>query len=570
MLEITDLNVAYIRARPPVQALHEVAFTMAAGENLGIIGESGCGKTTLALAIMGLLSEAQVRGRIDFDGQPLTGMGQRALRRIRWKRIAMVFQNALEVFNPVITVGEQMTEPLTTHAGLSRAEADARACELLELTGLCADVRFSFAHQLSGGMRQRVLIAMALVCRPELLIVDEPFTALDPQSRTNLIGLLKELQKGLGFAMLLITHSLSAVRQLTSRLITLYAGRIVEQGLTAEILKIPLHPYTRGLIDCAPEFFPYKDLWGIAGEPPSAAKTAGCPFQPRCNQSTSQCARKLPALRYVAVERKVACHRGGVLTVLQARGIRKTYHVQNKAIRALDGVDFFLRSGEVAALVGISGSGKSTLAHILTHVLLPDEGEVLFFDRPMREREATRRMGGLQIVFQDPAESVSHRLTVLEAVREPLDIMGWQDRKTRDEKAIAALSAVHLSIQADFINRTCHALSGGQRQRVAIARALTTDPRVLIADEITALLDPSTQATLLRELKGLQNRTGFAMLFITHDIHLSRKVADRVWVLDQGRIVEQGAAFEVFERPEHDQCRRLLDAALGSGDSRMI
>ncbi len=546
MLAVKDLSIIYTGVRPHVPAAMNISFSLAAGESLGIIGESGCGKTTLALGIMGLLHGADIRGSIMFQGRELTTMTSARRRTFRWRNIAMVFQNSLEVFNPVITIGEQLTEPLCTHLGLSPKAAHQRVAELLALTGLDPRWQTGFAHQLSGGMRQRALIAMALGCEPDILIVDEPTTSLDPESRQAILDLIETLQRRLGFAMILISHHLPAVQRLTSRLMTMYAGRAVEYGITAGILRNPLHPYTRGLINAAPDFFPFKDLWGIAGAPPKPGTVEGCAFAPRCCQAGHQCTRQRPELAAVGVERRVACHKGGIETVLQAIGVKKSYRLGERKVPALNGVSLNVRKGEVVALVGPSGSGKSTLAHILVQVVAADAGEVLFCGRPVHKYTATSMMNGIQIVFQDPGEAVSHRFSVLDAVREPLDIMGWQDRPRRDRKAVDALGAMHLPISPDFLSRTCHALSGGQRQRVAVARALVTDPAVLVADEITAMLDPSTQAVMLRELKAQQHERGFSMLFISHDIHLARKIADRVYVLDKGSIIEHGAVFEVL------------------------
>jgi peptide/nickel transport system ATP-binding protein len=257
----------------------------------------------------------------------------------------------------------------------------------------------------------------------------------------------------------------------------------------------------------------------------------------------------------------IACHKGGIENVLTAHGLKKTYQLGERRITAINDVNINVRKGEVVALVGASGSGKSTLAHILVNVLAADTGEVQFAGRPVIEKNATACMGGMQIIFQDPAEAVSHRFKVLDAVREPLDIMLLQDRPHRDRKAIEVMDTMHLPVTPNFLNRTCHTLSGGQRQRLAIARAMITDPVLLVANEITAMLDPSTQAALLRELKGLQHGRGFSMLFITYDIHLARKVSDRVYVLENGRIVKHGASFEVFDHPRAAHTYQLLDAA---------
>lgn len=562
MLDIRDLSIIYTGVRPHVPAAMNISFALAPGESLGIIGESGCGKTTLALGIMGLLHQAVIRGSVTFQGHELTAMTAARRRCFQWRNIAMVFQNSLEVFNPVITLGEQLAEPLRTHLELSPKAAHQRVDELLALTGLDPQWRTGYAHQLSGGMRQRALMAMALGCDPDILIVDEPTTSLDPQSREAILDLIQTLQQRLGFAMILISHHLPAVQRLTSRLMTLYAGRVVEYGITAEVLKKPQHPYTFGLINAAPDFYPFKDLWGIAGTPPKPGAVAGCAFAPRCCQADIRCVQELPALAAVGVERRVACHKGGIETVLQAIGLKKTYRLGTRKVPALCGVGLHVRRGEVAALVGPSGSGKSTLAHILVQVLDPDAGEVLFCGRPVHKHAVTAVMNGIQIVFQDPGEAVSHRFSVLDAVREPLDIMNWEDRRRRDIKAVEALGAMHLPTSLDFLSRTCHALSGGQRQRVAIARALVTDPAVLVADEITAMLDPSTQAVILRKLKAQQHQHGFSMLFITHDIHLARKIADRVYVLDKGRIVEHGAVFDVLGGLDHGSAATIKAATI--------
>ncbi len=536
MLSIENLSITYQRRDHQVDALSRVSFQLSPAESLGIIGESGSGKTSLGLAIMGLLPQARIEGRISFEGLPLMTLNAGERRRVRWKKMAMVFQNALEVFNPVITIGEQVMEPMIVHLGISSKEARDRMEHFFRMTHLDTDIQGAYAHQLSGGMRQRVLIAMALSCDPRLLIVDEPTSALDSQNSTEVVNLLVRLKQRLGFAMILISHQLSVVQCLTSRLMTLYAGQMVEEGETSRVLSSPCHPYTRGLIQAACDMNAYKELWGIAGEPPRQHQITGCPFEPRCNQRSEICRTTRPPLIDVASDRRVACHKGGIELLLTADGLSKSFARRSGEIRAVDGVALRIKKGEVIALVGPSGCGKSTLAHLLAGVLKPDSGEIRFCGQIVLGHTATGIMGGMQIVFQDPAEAVSHRFTVLEAVREPLDIMGWRRRSERDEKVIAALESVYLPTTSDFLQRTCHGLSGGQRQRLAVARAMVTDPKLLIADEITSFLDPSSQATLIRELKGLQNRRGFSMLLITHDLQLARKVADDVYFMTSGRI----------------------------------
>jgi peptide/nickel transport system ATP-binding protein len=550
MLTVENFSVAFSVNTKPMLAIKNVDFSLAEGESLGIIGESGSGKTTLGLGIMGLLKKKEVAGRILFQGRNLLDASPVDLRRIRWRKIAMVFQNSLEVLNPVLTLAEQLTEPLVTHLDIESGEARDRVAEMLAATGLSPKWLAAYPHELSGGMRQRALIAMALACNPELLIVDEPTTSLDPESREEVLELLKRMHRRLGFALIMISHNLPAVRRLTGRLLTVYGGRIIEDGGTADVFRRPLHPYTRGLINAASDFFPYKDLWGIPGEPPRLGKNKGCGFAPRCCQAADICRAQVPELDRQDGTRWVACHKGGIETVLEAEGIKKTFHRGEKLVKALRGVSLTVRRGEVVALIGPSGSGKSTLARILVRVLEGDGGRTLFLGKPVNSREATATMGGMQLIYQDPGEAVSHRLTVLEAVREPLNILAVGDRKDRDLRATGALAAMHLPVSQDFLDQSCHSLSSGQRQRVAIARGLVTDPALLIADEITAMLDPSTRAVILRELKGLQHSRGFSMLFISHDLQLARKIADRAYVLDRGAIVEDGAVFEVLSGPQ--------------------
>ena len=561
LLKVEDLTVTYTGSPKAVRAVDRVSLALRQGECLGLIGESGCGKSSLALAIMGIIKQGSVSGRIMYKGVTLSSLPERDLKKYRWKQIAMVFQNSLEVLNPVLTVGEQVGEPLRSHYGLSAEEAERKVIELFRTVSLDPEWRRGYPHQLSGGMRQKVLLAMALACEPNLLIVDEPVTSLDPATKNEIMSRLKASQNRLGFSLLLISHDLALIRNLTSRILTMYCGQIVEAGPTEEVLAHPAHTYTRGLLNSSPTFFKYKDLWGIGGEPPLPGSVTGCPYALRCCQAERSCRLSRPELKYIAPDHMVACNKGGIETSLKATGIKKTYKLGSKKIEAVKGVGLEIRSGEVVVLVGESGSGKSTLAHILVGVLRGDSGKVFYRGKEVTGRWATKMFGGMQIVFQDPFSSTSHRMRVLDVVKEPLDIIKWNRNSEREEEARKALRKVRLSVSEEFLDRHCYALSGGQRQRVAIARALVTRPRLLIADEITSMLDPSTQANLLRELKGLQNDEGFAMLYITHDLHLARKVADKVYVMHEGRFVESGASFEVFDNPEYDYTRKLMKEA---------
>ncbi|MFW6022823.1 MAG: ABC transporter ATP-binding protein [Halanaerobiaceae bacterium] len=546
ILEIKGLSVNYISRDEVVKAVDNIYLKIKKGEALGIIGESGCGKSSLALAIMNLIKEGKVTGKVLYKDIDLLELSERNLKRYRWQEIAIVFQNSLNVLNPVLTIKEQMSEAIKTHINLSGEEIDRKVTELMGLVGLDSRWKESYPHQLSGGMRQRVLIAMALTCNPELLIVDEPTASLDRDSKAEIINLLNNLKKKYKFTMVLISHNMNTIRQLTSRLITMYKGRFVEIGLTDEVIENPAHCYTRGLLNSSPELFPYKDLWGIKGSTEMDIEK-GCAFFPRCPQSSKHCQEKKPELEYVAVERKVACNKGGIITLLEARGINKSYILENgDYLQAVKNVGINVHSGEVAALVGKSGSGKSTLAHVLVGVLKNAGGEVYFRGNKINDNRATKMIGGMQIVFQDPFSATSDRLSVLEVITEPLNIIKWKDPFARKEKAISLLKEVQLPTTRSFLNRLCQNLSGGQRQRVAIARSLVTDPRLLVADEITSMLDPSIQANVIRKLKELQNNKGFSMLYITHNIELARKIADKVYVMEDGQIIIKGNPSDVF------------------------
>lgn len=541
LLEIEDLRCYFKTESGVVRAVNGVSFSIDAGETVGLVGESGCGKTTLALSVMGLLpSSATVSGSIRFRGIEINNLSEAEKDRLRWRHIALAFQNSAEVLNPVLTVGEQIMEPLRKHLLLSCRDAEKRCFELLKMVGLGVEWSSRYPHQLSGGMRQRVLLAMALACEPDLVIIDEPTTGLDPIARSEILQLLADLRRRHNLSLVLISHDLAVISTLASRVMVMYAGRVVEEGLTREVLTFPCHPYTRGLINSTPALFPYKDLWGIPGETPGIRVPAGCAFHPRCTQALEECRRTVPELRTTTDGRRVACHRGGIVALLKAKGISHEYPLGGRRrLKVLDGIDLEIREGETVALVGKTGSGKSTLAHILAGVVRPTAGEVYFQGVRVQGSNMSTKLGGVQIVFQDPFSALSHRFKVLEAVREPLDINRIGSLEERNQRVKEVLASVQLPSDENFLNRYCCELSGGQRQRLALARALVMEPKLLIADEITSALDVSTQANILRLLKGLQNSYGFAMLYITHDITLALKIAERLMILQDGALQEK-------------------------------
>ncbi|GAB4373646.1 MAG: ABC transporter ATP-binding protein [Spirochaetales bacterium] len=534
LLTVEDLAVTYTGSDDRVDALRGVSFSVRKGECLGILGESGSGKTTLALALLGLLDRSvELSGSIRFEHMDLLRMGEDEWNQYRWNRIALVFQNNLDALNPVLPLRTQIAESMVRHFHWSAGKAGMEADSLIEQVGLDRSWGDRFPHELSGGMLQRVFIAMALACSPDLLIADEPGSSLDPATKREVIRLLEELCRNRGCSLILISHDVSLIQSLADRTLVLYGGTILEEGPTEKILAEPDHPYTRGFMASSPALRPYRDLWGIRGEG-SVPASIGCVYASRCTQSLAGCFRYRPVPVPLCGGRIVSCHRGGAIRVLEARNLWKRFRTRKGETVAVRGVDLEIRAGEVVALVGSSGSGKSTLAKLLAGVLSPDAGEVYFDGEPVIGNSATRRPAGIQIVFQDPYASVDEQLTVEEAVGEPLWIRKSFATEEIRRKVKDALWSVSLPVGESFLGRRCFTLSGGQRQRVSIARALVMEPRVLIADEICSMLDPSTQANILRMLKGLQNERGFAMLFITHDLAMARKIADRLLVMEEG------------------------------------
>lgn len=556
ILQISNLNVRYHGGES--NAVHNVSLTLRAGESVGIIGESGSGKSTLSLAVMGLLKkQTDINGSIKFKDVELTEFSEREWNSYRWSKIAVVFQNSLDVFNPVLTIGEQIAECIKKHLCISKTAAMAKAEAYLEMVGLEASWAKAYPHQLSGGMRQKSLIAMALSCEPEVILIDEPTMALDSVSKQEIVQLLMRLRGEKGFTMLIISHELPVIAAMTSRVLVMYSGNILEEGATKELLKNPLHPYTRGLIYSSPAVNPYRDMWGIPGEIEILSEEQ-CPFYSRCNQRIERCSHEHPVLKTVFNSRRVSCIRGGIITMLTGSDITKSYKVKDKTIAACSNCNIEVRAGEVCALIGESGSGKTTIAEILSGILKAEIGEAVFEGQIVYGNNATSRIGGIQIVFQDPLSATNERLTIEEIVREPLDVIKEGTKSERICSVKSSLKNVQLPYDDSFLKRRGFMLSGGQRQRVAIARALVMRPKLLIADEISAMLDPSTAANILRNLKELQNVDGFAMLYITHDISLAQKIADKIYVMRKGKIIEQGPVEDVFRNPKEEYTRLLI------------
>jgi peptide/nickel transport system ATP-binding protein len=571
-LELRGLLVTY-PGPPAVRALAGIDLALPPGAALGILGESGSGKSTLARALLGLLPEADVEGSIRLGGSEVARLGEEGWREHRWRRIALAFQSTASL-NPVLRIGAQVAEPLVVHRGMSGRDADDRTAFLLEDVGLDSSVAERFPHELSGGQRRLVLLATALACDPEILVLDEPTAGLDAVTRAHVVALVTRLRAERELSLLVLSHDPDALGRITDRVAVLYRGWLAEEGPTAELLAQPLHPYSWGLLNSRPTLTTVKDLLGIRGEPPSPFEEAvGCPFAPRCAQAIPLCAESTPAL--VGNGRRVACTRGGVVTLLRARGLAKTFRARRggATVAAVEGVDVSCRAGEVVGIAGPTGAGKSTLAQLLVRLLEPDGGSLEFDGVDVlaadgAELKALR--GRLQLLFQDPYEALSPRLTVLAAVREPLDIQDRGKRTGRRARVEQVLREVRLPSDERFLARHTHELSGGQLQRLALARALVLDPALLVADEPVAMLDPSEQAKMLQLLKRLQVERGMAMVLISHDLAVLLRASDRVLVMAAGRVVEEAPGAQLLASPHHAVSRALLAAsgrdALFAGD----
>ncbi len=505
--------------------VNDLTFDVAKGETLAIAGESGSGKSITSLAIMGLLPPPAVRitqGAIRLGGTDLTTLPEQAMRAVRGDRIAMIFQEPMTSLNPVLTVGAQLTEAIRAHEPVSRAEARTRALEALRQVRLSEPERrlTQYPHELSGGMRQRVMIAMALALRPEVLIADEPTTALDVTVQREVLDLLRDLQRDLGTAIILITHDMGVVAEMADRVIVMRGGRMVEQGAVADIFARPRMPYTQALLAAVPR---------MGAAPARVAPTPD------------------PVARLTDVQVYYDL-RGGVLGRVTAR------------VHAVEQVSFEINKGEVFALVGESGCGKSTIAKAMVG-LVPHQGQIEIAGTALQgltgaaQKALTRKV---QIIFQDPMAALNPRMTVGNLVAEPLVIHGIGDAASQKSRAADLMTRVGLT--ADQMDRYPHEFSGGQRQRICIARALALQPDLVIADEAVSALDVSVQAQVLDLLRALKQEFGIAILFISHDMAVVDSIADRIGVMYLGQIVELGTRAQIFGNPRHPYTQRLIAA----------
>ncbi|MEW9834666.1 ABC transporter ATP-binding protein [Mesorhizobium sp. ZMM04-4] len=523
ILSIRGLRVSFDTLDGTVEAVRGVDIRLAAGETVAIVGESGSGKSQTMMAAMRLLaSNGRATGRADYRGQNLLELDKAAINAIRGRKISMIFQEPMTSLDPLYTIGNQLIEPIRRHQGLSRAKARAEALRLLELVRIPEPERRmrSYPYELSGGQRQRVMIAMALANNPEILIADEPTTALDVTIQAQILALLAELQAKLGMAIVFITHDLNIVRRLADRVYVMREGMVVEEGPTDRVLSAPQHDYTRMLLAAEPE--------GHKSPVPDAAPV-------------------LLEGREVSVTFEIG---GGFLA-------------SKLALRAVDHVSLALRRGQTIGIVGESGSGKSTLGRAMLR-LMPSDGEVLFAGRDISglgagDMRPLRK--GLQLVFQDPFGSLSPRMTVGQIVSEGLRVH-QPALSARDRDGLAAAALAEVQLDPAMRNRYPHEFSGGQRQRIAIARAMILKPSVVVLDEPTSALDRSVQKQIVDLLRGLQAKHGLSYLFISHDLAVVRAMSDYVLVMKAGKIVEEGETERIFDDPVQDYTRALMAAAV--------
>ena len=624
LLSVRDLALGFVSGGRCLTAVDGVSFDLKAGETLALLGESGCGKSASALGLMRLLPAAGRvrRGEVFFAGQEVLGLPEAEMRNVRGGGMAMIFQEPATSLNPVLTVGRQIGEALDRHLGLSGAQARARSLELLTAVGIAdAERRLDeYPFQLSGGMKQRVMIAIALAADPRLLIADEPTTALDVTIQAQILDLLRRLQAARGMGMLLITHDLGIVAQMAQRVAVMYAGQIVEEGPRDAFFRAPRHPYTRMLFAALPDLAARGGrLATIPGQVPTlAAMPTGCRFAARCPHAELRCRAEMPDLRALqgaegTAGARVRCHLAESLgnantasagapaalqnlaetpvaalaalaaeadaSVLDIVDLRVHFPIRRGLlqrtvghVRAVDGVSFALSPGRTLAVVGESGCGKTTLGKAVLQLIAPTGGSVRLGGQELvgLSRSAMRPLRRrLQMIFQDPFASLNPRLSVGEIIAEGMTALaglgatgpggGARAAVLPTDEAVAALLA-QVGLDAGAAARYPHEFSGGQRQRIAIARALAVQPEIIVCDEPTSALDVSVQAQILNLLRGLQDDMGLAYLFITHNFAVVDYLAHEVAVMYLGRIVERGRVDEVLRAPRHPYTQALLSA----------
>ncbi len=614
LLAIDHLETLLYTDNAPIRAVDGLTLSISSGETFALLGESGCGKSMTALSIMRLLPDVGeiVAGRIRINGTDLLQLPETEMRKIRGKRISMIFQEPMLSLNPVLTIAEQIGEVLKQHLQLSDKAAQARIQELLEQVGIPDAPRrmHDYPFQFSGGMKQRAMIAMALAGEPELLIADEPTTALDVTIQAQVLDLMRQIQQRTNMAILLITHDLGVVAETAQRVAVMYAGEIVEQATRDDFFNHPAHPYSQQLFASLPgKQKRDQALTVIQGNVPSLSQQfTGCRFVDRCNQALDLCHHAIPQWHAITDQHQVRCHlfnqpagvsdkpsvnnahrevinaghpasNAAETHLLQVTDLKVHFPIRKGLfkravgyVKAVDGVSLTIAAGKTLALVGESGCGKTTIGKSILQLIEPTAGSVRFKAQELvglKQSQLRQIRAQFQIIFQDPYSSLNPRMRIIEILQEGMDALnvdkmhhadtGNQPSSYSREKEIdALLQRVGLPVEVKW--RYPHEFSGGQRQRIAIARALAVNPELLICDEPTSALDVSVQAQILNLLKSLQTNLGLAFLFITHNIAVVEYLADEVAVMYLGRIVERGQMDEVTNRPKHPYTQALLSS----------
>jgi peptide/nickel transport system ATP-binding protein len=601
ILQVDDLSVDITLSRSVVHPVGNVSFSIEAGETLGLVGESGCGKSITGLSIMRLLPNGGhvVSGSVTLDGENLVTLSSNEIRKVRGNDIGMIFQDSLTSLNPTMTIGDQIAEPFQLHRSASKVEAQDRAAEMLSMVGFPRpkEQLGTYPHQLSGGQRQRVMIAIALSCDPKVLIADEPTTALDVTIQAQILALLDDLKARLGMAILLITHDMGVVAGRADRVNVMYAGRIVETAPTSPIFKRMRHPYTQALLGSIPKLSqdPDVELFSIPGIPPDlTAPPPGCRFAPRCLYLTDTCVVNEPPLAASDGDHAFACWHPVDGPAAVAVGIRRTpvalgpnpragtddpapvlalenlvreYPItsglilrrQTASVKAVSEVSFSISRGETFGLVGESGCGKTTLGKLVVDLETPDSGRVVFDGTDvasLSKRNLRHFRRDIQMMFQDPIGSLDPRMRVGAVLREPMEIQGIGTRRSQDAVVRELLGEVGLP--ANAVERFPHEFSGGQRQRIGLARVLTLSPKLIVADEPVSALDVSIRSQVLNLMKRLQETHEMTYLVISHDLAVVKYLSDRIGVMYLGKLVETGSAEDIYERAVHHYTAGLI------------
>ena len=599
LLSVEDLHVSFATDIVTVRAVEGFSLQVRPGEIVALVGESGSGKSVSAHSIMRLLPRTGrvPQGRIMFEGRNLLDLPEDQMRNVRGREIAMIFQEPMTSLNPVLPIGLQIIEPLQFHLKMNKEDANARAAELLRLVGISdPEQRLKqYPHQFSGGMRQRVMIAIGLACNPKLIIADEPTTALDVTIQAQILELMKSLSRDLGIALIIITHNLGIVARYAHRVVVMYSGRVVEQGEANPLFHQPRHPYTMGLLRSVPRLDRPRTglLATIEGLPPSAAdQLPGCRFAPRCpfhlpicdtppplaptdTGGLSACVRapEIAAGKLAWAKAGVAAAEGArqdsPVPVISVRNLTKHFPVKTgmlartHQVKAVEDVSFEVRPGETVGLVGESGCGKSTVGRLILRLETPTSGSIAFegrdfADASRAEFKTMRRK--IQAVFQDPYSSLNPRMTTGQIIAEPLTVYGLSPSGAAARERVATLLN-EVGLRPEMADRYPHQLSGGQRQRVGIARALAIEPQFIVCDEAVSALDVSIQGQIVNLLESLQRKRGLSYLFIAHDLAVVRHISSRIVVMYLGRVMETADRDELCDRPLHPYTKLLLDAA---------